>query len=291
MSHPVSGVDHVFLLVEDLDQSAAHYRKLGFTLSPRGLHSAEKGTANYTIIFEDDYVELLGIVTPTPGNQHQRDMLSDDGEGLRAIAFRIKDAHAAREALAGLGIQTEPVGEFSRPLPLPDGSEGIAAFAVTHFAKGEAPTGFAFMCQHKTRDMVWRPELKSHANGAVEIAAIVAVGEDSATMAEGFARLVAGGTVRAVEGGYEVATGNAADLHSAAIVVLSPEGATARYSADAVAATPRKGLAALRIRVADQAATRALLIANGIAVHDGPEGAIWVAPAHAGGSIMEFVGP
>lgn len=289
MTHPVLGVDHVFLLVEDLDLSAAHYRKLGFTLSPRGLHSAEKGTANYTIIFEDDYVELLGIVTPTPGNQHQRDMLAQDGEGLRAVAMRTTDARAAREALAAIGIQTEPVGEFSRPLPLPDGSEGVAAFAVSHFAAGEAPTGFLFMCQHKTRDMVWRPELKTHANGATAIDGIVAVGADSEAMARGFARLVANSSIRAIDGGHEVATAQDAGPHSAAITVLTPEAAAARYSPDAVAATPQRGFAALRIRVSDLAATRSLLVANGIAVHDSAEGAIWVAPAHAGGSVMEFV--
>lgn len=289
MTHPVLGVDHVFLLVEDLDQSAAAYRKLGFTLSPRGLHSAEKGSANYTIIFEDDYVELLGMVAATPGNQHLRDLLAEDGEGLRAVAFRITDAHAARAALDDLGIRTEPVGEFSRPLPLPDGSEGIAAFAVSHFSKGEAPAGFAFMCQHKTRDMVWRPELKSHPNGALEMAAIVAVATDSEATAKGFARLLAHGEIRAIAGGHEVRTGVPAGPHSATIIVLTPEGAAARYSTDAVAATPAKGFAALRIRVADLAATRALLVETGIAAHEGADGAIWVAPAHAGGSIMEFV--
>ena len=91
MAHPVLGIDHVFLLVNDLDASAARFRRLGFTLSPRGLHSAEKGTANYTLIFEHDYCELLGVVTETPDNRLQREILAEDGEGLRAIACRIDD--------------------------------------------------------------------------------------------------------------------------------------------------------------------------------------------------------
>ncbi len=284
MSHPVQGVDHIFLLVNDLDLSAEHYRKLGFTLSPRGLHSAAKGTANYTIIFKDDYMELLGIVADTPANQHQRDMLARDGEGFRAIACRIDDAYAAREQLAELGIAAEPVGEFSRPLPLPDGSEGIAAFAVTHFAPSETPTGFVFMCQHKTRDMVWRPELQSHENGAEALASIIAVSEDTAAMAAGFARLYAAGRVSEIAGGHAVTTG----ANSAQILVLTPEAAAARYSADAVAATPKTGFAVLGIRVRDLAATRSLLTQNGLAVHETAEGTIWVAPAHASGSILEF---
>lgn len=285
MTHPIQGVDHVFLLVNDLDLSAQHYRKLGFTLSPRGLHSAAKGTANYTIILNDDYLELLGIVEPTPGNQHQRDMLTGDGEGLRAIACRIQDAYAARDALAELGIEADPVGEFSRPLPLPDGSEGVAAFAVTHFAPRETPTGFVFMCQHKTRDMVWRPELKSHANGAQAIAAIVAISADTATMAQGFARLYAAGAVSEIAGGHAVATGP----NSAQILVLTPQAAAARYSAQAIQATPKKGFAVLRLAVADLAATRKVLAANGVEVQETTDGALWVAPDDASGSILEFV--
>ena len=60
MSHPVSGVDHAFLLTDALDEAAAAWRAMGFTLSPRGLHSAAKGTANHTVMFEADYFELLG---------------------------------------------------------------------------------------------------------------------------------------------------------------------------------------------------------------------------------------
>ena len=54
MPHPIAGVDHVFVLVHDLDESAERYARLGFTLSPRALHSAAKGSANHTVVFEND---------------------------------------------------------------------------------------------------------------------------------------------------------------------------------------------------------------------------------------------
>ena len=76
MSHPVKGVDHCFVLVDDLDKAAAQYRALGFTLSPRGLHSEAKGSANYTIMFPDDYFELLGLLTETPLNAARRKTLA-----------------------------------------------------------------------------------------------------------------------------------------------------------------------------------------------------------------------
>ncbi len=119
MSHPVNGVDHVFLLVNDLEKSAEQYRRFGFTLSPRGLHSKEKGTGNYTIMFPDDYFELLGIVSETDGNLHQREKLAAQGEGLHAIACRIASASDAKKELTELGLKTGDVGAFSRPVELP----------------------------------------------------------------------------------------------------------------------------------------------------------------------------
>ncbi|MBB5222908.1 catechol 2,3-dioxygenase-like lactoylglutathione lyase family enzyme [Amaricoccus macauensis] len=283
MTHPVKGIDHVFLLVADLDASAAAYRRLGFTLSPRGTHSPEMGSANYTMIFGRDYVELLGMIADTPRNLRHRERIARDGEGLRAIACRIDDANAARSALAAIGIEAGPVGEFSRPLPLPDGSAGVAAFATTEFAPDEIPTGSVFMCQHKTRDMVWRPELQVHPNGATGIAGVVAAADDPERMAAGFARLFAAGEVSAVEGGFSVATGPA----SAAILCLSRTAAAARYDGAAVGATPATGFAALQIAVADPDRARAALAA-GVTVHDGA-GSFWVAPGDASGTIVEFV--
>ena len=261
------------------------FRRLGFTLSPRGLHSAEKGTANYTLIFAHDYCDLLGIVADTPDNRSQREMLAEDGEGLRAIACRTEDAHAARKRLAALGISAGPVSEFSRPLPLPDGANGIAAFASTDLALDEAPSGHMFLCQHKTPDLVWRPELQAHENGARGLAGIVTMANDTETLARRFARLFAAGQIRAIPGGHAVETGTA----SAPILCLTPAAAAARYDDRAVADTPPRGYAALQITVDDIATTRAVLERAGIAVQRGPEGAIWVGPAEACGTVLEFV--
>lgn len=285
MTHPVLGIDHVFLLVRDLDASAAQFRRLGFTLSPRGLHSPEKGTANYTLIFEHDYCELLGVVADTADNLPHRENLAEDGEGLRAIACRTRDARAAREALARIGISAGPVSEFSRPLALPDGTEAIAAFAATDLAPDEAPSGHMFLCQHKTPDMVWRPELQAHANGARALAGIVTMANDTETLARRFARLFAAGQIRAIPGGHAVETGTT----SARILCLTPAAAAARYDDRAVADTPPRGYAALQIAVADIAATRSALERAGVALRHGPGGTLWVEPAEACGTVLEFL--
>jgi hypothetical protein len=55
---PVPTIDHVVVNVRDrLDQGAQAYRRLGFTLTPRGYHSL--GSMNHLAIFGTDYLELI----------------------------------------------------------------------------------------------------------------------------------------------------------------------------------------------------------------------------------------
>jgi hypothetical protein len=59
----IIGVDHAVVMVGDLDKAAANWERLGFTVSPRGAHSAKMGSGNYTIMLDPDYIELLGVLT------------------------------------------------------------------------------------------------------------------------------------------------------------------------------------------------------------------------------------
>jgi catechol 2,3-dioxygenase-like lactoylglutathione lyase family enzyme len=283
MSHPVNGVDHVFLLVNDLEKSAEQYRRFGFTLSPRGLHSKEKGTGNYTIMFPDDNFELLGIVSETDGNLHQREKLAAQGEGLHAIACRIASASDAKKELTELGLKTGDVGAFSRPVELPGGGEGVAAFETVSFADSEVPQGMVFMCQHKTHETVWLPELIKHANGANGLAAIIAISDQPEATAEGFARLFSAGTANQEDGHWQVYTGP----RSAAIIVYDREAAESIYGKAVVNSTPQGAFASLRVQVTALSKTRAALDGNNITYTTTSNGII-IAPVDASGTILEF---
>ncbi|OKO91973.1 hypothetical protein AC629_01410 [Bradyrhizobium sp. NAS80.1] len=286
MTHPVKGVDHIVLLVSDLDAAAKRIAALGFTLSPRGTHSPHMGSANYTIIFSDDYFELLGVIAETPRNAGKRQLLAVRGEGMSAIACRIGDAHEARASLAELGIATSDVMEFSRPLPLPDGSTGTAAFSVTTFERREVPRGEMFMCEHKTRDMVWRPELMTHANGALALSGIVVASTSPEENARAYARLYAAGNIREVENGFSVTTGE----KSASIICMTPAAITEYYSGMDPEKILRGDFAALQIAVADIAATQAHLQSKSIGFVKGKSGkSVFVSPADSGGTLMEFI--
>ncbi|MYF85064.1 MAG: VOC family protein, partial [Rhodospirillaceae bacterium] len=59
MPVPITGIDHAIVGVRKLEAARRKWAKLGFTITPRGRHRGW-GTANYCIMFETDYVELLG---------------------------------------------------------------------------------------------------------------------------------------------------------------------------------------------------------------------------------------
>ncbi|NSZ66137.1 VOC family protein (plasmid) [Agrobacterium tumefaciens] len=284
--HPVTGIDHIMYLVGDLEAAAKRFETLGFTLSPRGVHSPHMGSANYTMMFPEDYLELLGILAETPQNVDKRAKLSKRGDSMTAIACRIGDAHAARTALTERGIATTDVLEFSRPLPLPDGSSGMAAFAITVFDAKEVPRGEMFMCNHKTRDMVWRPELMKHPNNARAMAGIIVATATPTETATEYARLFAGASVSETPNGATVVTGK----NSAAIICMTPDAVVARYAPLSSDAILHGDFAALQIQVADLAATRSLLNEKGVEFHEtADDNGIFVSPSDAAGNVLEFV--
>src|SRR6478735_11955565 len=83
----VIGIDHAVVVVGDLDKAAENWRRLGFTMSPRGTHSAKMGTGNYTIMLDPDYMELLGVLVETEHNAPTRAFLSAREQGIERVAF------------------------------------------------------------------------------------------------------------------------------------------------------------------------------------------------------------
>jgi hypothetical protein len=186
----ILGADHVVVTVRDLDAAATAWGRLGFTMSPRGTHSPHLGTGNYTTMFGDDYLELLGVLTETDQNKPTRDFLAKR-EGIERTAFTTDDAAAGAAELKSRGL--EPLGpvHFGRPVDLPNGGTGEAKFNVFRWPLDQNPGGMRiFACQHLTRDTVWIPEIQSHANGAKRIARIEVLSADPKAAAQHMSRLI-----------------------------------------------------------------------------------------------------
>lgn len=237
----LTGLDHLVVAVRDLDAAAAEWAALGFTLSPRGLHSAHIGSANYTMMFGQDYLELLGVVTPTPHNQALRDFVAAR-EGLDRAAFTTTDAAAGADALRARGVEAVGPVHFSRPVPLPDGRETEARFSVFRWPVSQRVGGLGiFACQHHTRDAVWVPSLQAHANGATRILRVLIATEDPAGGARALAAAI-DGTARQDGALHVVAT-----APTRGEIAFAPRDVIARLAQCDAAALPREGGAAMML--------------------------------------------
>ncbi len=171
MPVPITGIDHAIVGVRKLEAARRQWAKLGFTITPRGRHRGW-GTANYCIMFETDYVELLGIVDPEKFT-NKLDRFLKLREGLMGLAFSADEAEAVSAALEAASIGYKGPADLSRLLELPEG-EVEPAFKLVYL-NGATPGVSSFVCQHLTRDLVWRPEWTDHPNGVTGIDSMTVV--------------------------------------------------------------------------------------------------------------------
>lgn len=226
--------DHAVIVCGDLDAAVTQWRVLGFTLTPRGYHTL--GSQNHCIMLARDYLELLHVTAPSPSRQYYWDA-QQRGGGCAAMSCKSSDAFAAADRLRAAGFQPSDPIEFSRPVRLDDGSEHPATFRVT--ALDHAPGARYFVCEHRTPELLWRPEWMSHANGAQAIAAtylVVGAGQVAST-AEAYATLTGAAVTGATQ---DMAT---LDIAGAAFVVT-----TSQALADVIGVQAAKpGYAAIRL--------------------------------------------
>lgn len=180
MLRHVRGIDHAVILVRDLGLARDTYARLGFTLTPRGFHSL--GSQNHCIMFGRDYLELMALpARPPVAFQYFAGFLSR-GEGVGALALATEDAAAAHAELTQAGIAAEAPLALSRPVE----NLGEARFTLVQLPPAETPGFRTFLCQHHTREIVWRPEYQRHANGVGGISSISIATADPAHYARLF---------------------------------------------------------------------------------------------------------
>jgi Glyoxalase-like domain len=276
----VIGIDHAVIMVRDLDKAAANWKQLGFTVSPRGTHSAHMGSGNYTIMLDPDYIELLGVLTPTEHNAPARAFL-DKREGIERIAFTALDSAAGAEEIRARGYPPLGPTDFERPVTMPDGTLSAAKFRTFQWPVAEAPGGVRlFACQHKTRETVWIPELMKHKNGAKRLRQVLLVAPEPAKEAAHLSRMIDRETRNDADGAIAVPSG----ADRADFVFLTKEQLARRYPDVPLASLPERGAAGLVI-AADLALAEKALGANGVR----SASAICVPPAAANGTLLAFV--
>lgn len=261
MRKHILGLDHVVILARDLERARETYARLGFTLTARGFHTL--GSQNHCIMFERDYIELLAVPRPHPAMQYYTSFLAR-GEGLAAVALACDDANAAHAELHAAGIEADPPLDFSRPVLRPDGTYD-ASFRIVQLPIEQSPGCRMFLCQHFTREVVWRREDQVHPLGATALAGLAVIVDEPHRAAASYAKAFDVAPQR-FEDGLLVPTG------SAPIALGTRSKLGHRLDGVGLPAKPRPLVAALYIRVVDRARAAAQLRRGGfspIALGDG----------------------
>jgi catechol 2,3-dioxygenase-like lactoylglutathione lyase family enzyme len=178
------GLDHIVHAVSDLEAAAVFYRRLGFTVGARNVHSW--GTHNHIVQLPGFFVELLTVAEPEKlggegfaalfGRFNQAFLARQ--EGLSFLMLESQDAAADARDFAAAGIAASGALTFEREGRRPDGNRLKVAFSLAFACDAGAPAiGFATCRQHNPENF-WNPSLQQHPNGATAVAGAVIVAEN-----------------------------------------------------------------------------------------------------------------
>ena len=168
----IRAIDHVVILVTDLEQAAADYRALGFNVVNGGEHTGG-ASANVLVSFADGcYLELIAFRRSAPDHIWWRHVAA--GEGLIDFALLPTTIAEDLEQARGRGLPLE--GPFPGGRQRPDGVQ-------LEWQTGRATTpDLPFFCADVTPRSLRVPhgEAHRHPNGATGIAALSIAVQDLA---------------------------------------------------------------------------------------------------------------
>jgi catechol 2,3-dioxygenase-like lactoylglutathione lyase family enzyme len=203
VSLPAPVLDHVVADVRDgIEEAARAFAALGFQLTPRGHHTL--GSVNHLAMFATDYLELLGFGAVGAS----RPELAPFPVGLNGLVFKADDADAVHAHALAFGLPILPVQSFSRPVEF-DGAQLDARFRTTRLDPEKVPMGRVYFCEHRTPELVWRPEFQSHPNGARAIARVIVATGNPARTSSLFRALFGPEAVAEKDGGCVIRAGAA----------------------------------------------------------------------------------
>src|SRR5260370_10444927 len=98
-----TGIDHVAIVVNELDSAIASYSRAGFTVVRGGKHPI--GSHNALIAFaHGSYLELIAFTKPDSGHPWQT--APEEGSGIVDFCMRTDDLAADIDAIRPAGAET-----------------------------------------------------------------------------------------------------------------------------------------------------------------------------------------
>lgn len=283
MARYLTGIDHAMVAVRDLDAAAAAWGRLGFTLTPRGVH-AEWGTANRCVMFASDYIEMIAPAAPGRVSDKVNAFTETHGEGLYALGLASEDAEAAFRRLEAAGVTVAEPYDLTRRIE-GLGRAGELKFRVVELPDDALPGINGQVSQHLSLSLERRPEWLFHPNGATGIASVTVAVDDPEAARPGYEAVFGAGSTTATDRTVAVHTG------SSIIMLTRPDDVTQIHpDADLEELPAAPALVALSLKVADFEATRRFLQAQGVEHGHDTKGVIRIPPAQAAGVYLEFLG-
>ncbi len=286
---------HVGVINANLDQLAACYEKLGFTLTPvsmpripltAGGKPELLGAGNRCAMFRKNYLELLGVIDADRWKQITRvqrgpfdiEVPLHRYAGLHVMHFGTDHIEQVRERLKAQGTPCSDIRLFQRDVQTPDGEQTMRARSM-HFPPGSDPEALIQIAQHDTPELIFQPRYMDHANGATGITGIMICVQQAAEYAAKYERYT-GHTFTRMDDNYYTA-----DLGHSKMVVLGPTYMTDILPDYKVPDLPF--LPAFMVETKDLNKTREVLTGNNVLFLE-QDHSITVHPEYAGGSAVIF---
>jgi catechol 2,3-dioxygenase-like lactoylglutathione lyase family enzyme len=278
MQRAIKGIDHVMIIVPDLDKAADAYARLGFDVQPRGIHKG-LGTANNLMILNEDYIELLGVLEAQPNNLRYKE-IGEQGGALANVALGTDGADLAHAAWTKAGLNPEPIIAFDRGVDI-DGKEERAAFRIVRLPHEARPGVGLFVCNHLTPQFVYRPEWQRHPNTATGISHITIAAADPVRHRAAAEKVFGADAITTGDGEMIVATGKAPFRY------LTPARFDQRYPGHKPA-LPGDHAAVMGIKVRNMKALQDCLAANKVCADGTADGRVLIPAATAANVLIEF---
>lgn len=172
----IKGIDHVVILVKDLDQAVADYNQLGFTVTPGGEHT-DGATHNALVAFADgSYLELIAFKRAAPEHRWWQYTQNEEINGEGLVDFALLPTDIASDIAAARQRGLDYTGPSSGGRLRPDGQE-------IRWQSGQPTTpDLPFLCGDVTPRSLRVPSGPAwiHPNGVTGIEAVVVLVADLA---------------------------------------------------------------------------------------------------------------
>lgn len=276
----IAGLDHVGLVVRDLDKAAHFAAALGFNLTPRaaltrpgpGGVQEPSGAENQCLMFESGYIELLGIVDASRG--HMIVPYLARREGVHILVLEAADVDGVVAAARGRGVPLAPAQTWERDVATAEGARR-ARFRFTALKQDETPEAFVGVVQHLTPDVIRPPGSTDHKNGAARLVECIVASDNPGATARQYGQL-----------GLDVVAGGAVGANGSMIRIEDPRSLARRFPGTDLPAAP--AVVGITIAVRRLPALKDRLAERFGAV-GADKDAIWIDPKIGFGALWRFI--